>query len=51
MTHNAEHVIIHFATPVEVAKVKTRAGVAAGALLLVGLVTKPKSQNETRNKS
>lgn len=38
MTHEKEHVIIHFATPVEVAKVKTKAGYCGGALLLIGLI-------------
>ena len=38
MTHEAEHVIIHFATPVEVAKVKTKAGYCGGILLVVGFL-------------
>lgn len=38
MTHTASHIIIHFATPVEVAKVKTRGGIAGAALVLVGVV-------------
>lgn len=38
MTHDRDHIVIHFATPVEVAKVKTEAGYCGGALLLVGLM-------------
>lgn len=38
MTHEAEHVIIHFATPVEVAKVKTYGGVAAAVLVIIGFI-------------
>lgn len=38
MTHNIEHTVIHFATPVEVAKVKTRGGIAGAALVLVGVL-------------
>jgi hypothetical protein len=38
MTHTASHVIINLATPVEVAKVKTRGGIAGAVLVLVGVL-------------
>lgn len=38
MTHNQQHVIIHLATPVEVAKVKTRGGIAGGVLFALGFL-------------
>lgn len=38
MTHNSEHVIIHLTTPVEIAKVKTRGGIAGLALLVAGFL-------------
>lgn len=38
MSHELTHVVISLATPVEVAKVKTRGGIAASALVLLGVV-------------
>lgn len=39
MTHDRDHIVIHFATPVEVAAVKTKAGHCGLVLLVAGLVT------------
>ena len=38
MTHTASHIIINIATPIEVAKVKTRGGIAGATLVLIGFV-------------
>jgi hypothetical protein len=38
MSHEITHVVISLATPVQVAKVKTRGGIAGGALVLIGFV-------------
>lgn len=38
MTHSASHVVISLSTPVEVAKVKTRGGIAGVALVVIGFV-------------
>lgn len=38
MGHESGHVIISIATPIEVAKVKTRGGIAAAALVLLGVL-------------
>lgn len=38
MTHEKEHVIIHFATPVEVAKVKTKAGYCGIAVAVIAFL-------------
>lgn len=38
MTHTPSHIIINLATPIEVAKVKTRGGIAGLVLVLAGVL-------------
>lgn len=38
MTHSAEHVIVNVATPVEVAGIKTRGGIAGAVLFALGVL-------------
>lgn len=37
MSHNAEHIVVNIATPVQVAGVKTRGGIVAAVLVVAGL--------------
>lgn len=38
MTHTSEHVVVKVATPVEIAGVKTRGGVAGAVLFCLGVL-------------
>lgn len=37
MTHTASHIVISLTTPVQVAKVKTRGGIAGAVLVAIGV--------------
>lgn len=38
MTHSAEHVVVNFVTPVEVAGVKTHGGMVGAVLVALGVL-------------